>query len=173
MEIWDVYDRYKNITGKRILKSQKNELKNDEYELVVHLAIFNSNNELLIQKRQTSKERYPNLWDLTAGGHALAGESSEEAIKREVFEELGINIDFKSERPYFTINYDKGFDEIFIIHKDIDINDLKLQYEEVQNITWANREEVMQLIDEEKFIPYNKGFIELLFFQNYNRGVIQ
>ena len=172
MEIWDIYDKYKNITGKKILKSQKNDLKNDEYELVVHIAIFNKNDELLIKKRQSHRERYPNLWDLTAGGHVLAGETSEQAIEREVLEELGIRIDLKNERPYFTINYDNGFDEIFVIQEDIDINDLKLQYEEVQNITWANKQEVMQLIDDEKFIPYNKGFIELLFFQNYNRGVI-
>lgn len=173
MEIWDVYDRYRNITGKRILRTQKASLSEDEFEAVVHVAIFNSNNELLIQKRQSFKENYPNLWDITAGGHVIAGETSEEAIERELFEELGYKYDFSTERPYFTICYNFGFDDIYVINEDIDINNLKLEYDEVQNIVWANKEEVMQLIDEKKFIPYNKGFIELLFHQNYNRGVLE
>lgn len=173
MEVWDVYDKYKFITGKRILKTQKNNLKAGEYELVVHVAIFNNNNELLIQKRQSNIDRFPNLWDLSAGGHVLADETSEQAIERETFEEIGLHFNFSDERPYFTINYEKRFDDIYVINHDTDINDFKLEYDEVQNITWANKEEIMQLIDEEKFVPYNKGFIELLFFQNYKRGVIE
>lgn len=173
MEIWDVYDRYRNLTGKKILKTQRASLKAGEYETVVHVGIFNSDNELLIQKRQSFKETYPNLWDITAGGHVVSGETSEEAIERELFEELGYKYDFSLERPYFTINYKNGFDDIYVIKDDIEINNLKLQYEEVQNIVWATKEEVLQLIDENKFIPYNKGFIELLFHQNYNRGVLE
>ena len=75
----------------------------------MHVGIFNSDSELLIQKRQSFKETYPNLWDITAGGHVISGETSEEAIERELFEELGYKYDFSSERPYFTINYEKGY----------------------------------------------------------------
>ncbi len=56
MEVWDVYDKYRNITGKKILKSQRASLKIGEYETVVHVGIFNSDSELLIQKRQSFKE---------------------------------------------------------------------------------------------------------------------
>ena len=48
-----------------------------------------------------------------------------------------------------------------------------IQYEEVQNVTWANKEEIHQLIEEGKFIPYCTGFIDLLFFQKDSRGVIE
>lgn len=172
MEIWDAYDKYKNLTGRRVYK--EDDLKEDEYTLVVHLAIFNSENEMLIQKRQSTRERYPNLWDISTSGHVISGETSEEAIEREAFEELGYIHDFSEDRPYMTFNYSKKFGDVYIVTDELlDINNLKLQYEEVQNITWASKEEIFQLIEEEKFIPYSQGFIELLFFNKEKRGIIK
>lgn len=174
METWDIYDKYRNFTGKIVLRNDEHLLEDGDYGLVVHVAIFNSNNEMLIQKRQTTKTMYPNLWDISAGGHSISGETSEEAIERELFEEIGYQYDFSNQRPHFTINYDDGFGDVYIIHdEDTDINTLKLQYEEVQNIAWASKEEILQLIDEGKFIPYQNGFIELIFNMSNQRGVIK
>lgn len=174
MEIWDVYDHNRNLTGKKVLRGDPNNLKEGEYGLVVHVAIFNSEGEMLIQKRQSSRDRFPNLWDISAGGHSIAGETSQEAIAREASEELGYTKhDFLNDRPYMTINYIDGFGDVYIVIDDeLDINDLRLQKEEVQSVTWANREEVLQLIEEGKFIPYCSGFIELLFFNKNKRGLI-
>lgn len=58
----------------------------------VALFIINSQNEVLLQKRSASKKMWPNLWDISAGGHVLAGEFGFEAIIREIKEELGSNI---------------------------------------------------------------------------------
>lgn len=175
MELWDVYDIDRNKTGKIVAKNElKSPLQDNEYGMVVDVAIFNSNNEMLIQKRQTTKSKYPNLWDISAGGHALAGESSQEAIERELFEELGYRYDFSEERPYFTINYKKDFGDIYILNIDnIDLSDLKIQVDEVQNVTWATKDEILQLIEENKFIPYCSGYIELLFLQREKRGLIK
>jgi isopentenyl-diphosphate delta-isomerase len=56
----------------------------------VHILILTSGGELLIQKRTTSKDRYPGYWDISAGGHVHVGESYEAAARRELMEELGI-----------------------------------------------------------------------------------
>ena len=111
---------------------------------------------------------------ISAGGHSIQGETSEEAIAREALEELGYNShDFSNDRPYLTINYDDGFGDVYIVIDDeLDINQLRLQKEEVQCVTWANKNEVLQLIEEGKFIPYCPGFIELLFFNKDKRGLI-
>lgn len=173
MEILDVYDKYRNLTGKRILKNQYSELKKDEYTLLAYVAIFNSENEMLIQKRNAELDRHPNLWDISASGHVLYGESSDEAIERKLFEELGYEHNFIEDRAYLTINYDKSYCDVFIINYDIDVNELRLNYDKVQNVTWATKDEILQLIDEEKFIPYDDSFIELLFFNKEKRGVIK
>ena len=128
---------------------------------------------MLIQKRQSTRNRFPNLWDISAGGHSISGETSKEAIQREAYEELGYIHDFSNDRPYLTINYDDGFGDVYLLNdENLDINDLRLQKEEVQSVTWANKNEIMQLINEEKFIPYCTGFIELLFFNQNKRGLI-
>ena len=104
MQIVDVYDKYKNLTGKKILKNQYNELDEGEYTLFTYVAIFNDENEMLIQKRQDSLDRHPNLWDISASGNVISGETSDEAIERKLYEELGHKHKFLDDAAYFTIN---------------------------------------------------------------------
>ena len=47
---------------------------------------------MLIQKRAHEKKAWPDLWEVSAGGSALAGEDSWQAAEREVFEELGLKL---------------------------------------------------------------------------------
>lgn len=57
---------------------------------VVHLHIFNDAGELYLQKRAMSKDIQPGKWDTAVGGHVDYGERVEEALRREVREELGV-----------------------------------------------------------------------------------
>ncbi len=57
---------------------------------VVHLHVFNSRGELFLQRRPCWKDIQPGKWDTAVGGHVDYGESAEEALRREVREELGI-----------------------------------------------------------------------------------
>jgi len=172
MEILDVYDKYRNLTGKRILKNQYKDLKENEYTLHSYVAVFNQENEMLIQKRNSELEKYPNLWDISASGKTISGEATEDSMERMLIEELGYKNSFLENRPYLTINYEKNFCDVYIINDDIDINKLRLNYEKVQNVTWATKDEIFQLIDEGKFVPYEHSFIGLLFFNKDTRGVI-
>ena len=64
---------------------------------VVHLHVFNSKGEVYLQKRPEWKDIQPGKWDTAVGGHIDYGETPEEALTREVREELGIT-DFIPER---------------------------------------------------------------------------
>ena len=68
---------------------------------VVHVLVFNKKGELLLQKRALSKDVAPGKWDTSVGGHMNPGESTLEAAKREMEEELGI----KNCKPAFLYTY--------------------------------------------------------------------
>jgi isopentenyl-diphosphate delta-isomerase type 1 len=79
-------------TGKVIGKATRSECHSGSKMLhpVIHLHIFNANGDLLLQKRAMTKDIQPGKWDTSVGGHVDYGETVEEALFREVHEELGI-----------------------------------------------------------------------------------
>ncbi len=68
---------------------------------VVHLHIFNSRGDLYLQRRPAWKDIQPNRWDTAVGGHVDFCESVDQALLREVREELGI-CDFE---PHHIASY--------------------------------------------------------------------
>ena len=48
----------------------------------IYCFIFNENEEVLLQRRSKYKKMWPNLWDVTVGGHVLSGEFGREALIR-------------------------------------------------------------------------------------------
>ncbi len=118
---------------------------------------------MLIQRRQPFKEGWPDKWDVSVGGSAIAGETAGEAATRELGEELGLRIDLSGVRPHLTVNFPQGFDDYFLVEKDVELSELKLQYEEVQDAKWATKDEILAMIADGTFIPFRTALIELLF----------
>ncbi len=70
------------------------------------------------------------------------------------------------------MNFNNGFDDIYLIEQDVDINELSLQYEEVQKVKWASKEEIFSMIDSGEFIPYYQSLIQLFFDARKKYGAI-
>ena len=170
MELWDVYDENRIKTGRTMVRGEP--FKEGDYHIVANVCVFNSDAKMLIQQRQPFKEGWSNMWDITAGGSAVAGDSSRDAAERETMEEIGLEIDLKGVHPKITITIDNCFNDFYVITQDVDISSLKLQYEEVQAVKWADAEEIKSLIAENKFIPYHTGFIDLLFHFRTRTGTL-
>lgn len=151
-EFWDVYDKDRQWTRRQ--HKRGNKMEQGDYHLAVHVCIFNSKNQILIQQRQPFKEDWANMWDLTVGGSALAGETSYQAAEREVFEEIGVELDLKDVRPRFTINFTDGFADVYLVEAELDLNTLNLQKEEVKAVKWVDKEEVLKMQEQGEFIPY-------------------
>lgn len=169
MEIWDLYDRDRIPTGETHQRGKP--LPQGRYHMVVHVVIFNTKGEMLIQQRQPFKEGWPNLWDVTVGGSAVAGDSSRTAAEREVLEEIGLPLDLSGEQPRLTVPFDCGFDDIYTLVMDVDISTLRLQESEVQAVKWADEAEILAILSDGRFIPYHRAFIELLFALKDSRGL--
>ena len=170
MECFDLYDDNRRPLGKTIERGEKPGP--GENRMVIHVSIFNSKGELLIQQRQSTKRNWPDLWDVSVGGCVVGGETSQMGAERELFEELGLKHDFSNTRPHMTINFQNGFDDHYFLIKDVDLKDIKLQESEVQDYKWATKAEVEKLFDEGRFVPYIKEFILALFGLKDIRGAI-
>lgn len=169
MEKWDLYDKYRVKTGKTAKRGEP--FNSDEFHLVVHICIINSNNELLIQQRQPFKEGWPNMWDITVGGSAHAGETSNVAAERELFEEIGYKTDLSDARPIFTVNFKRGFDDYYVVEANINLEKLILQEAEVKCVKWASRDEIIESIRDGNFIPYHLSVIDMIFDMKNGNGV--
>lgn len=159
VEFWDIYTKDREKTGE--LHQRGIEMKPGEYHLAVHVCILNSKNQLLIQQRQPFKKGWSNMWDLSVGGSAVAGDISAMAAEREIFEELGLKVDLSNTRPFFTMNFSDGFDDYYIIRMDVELSELTLQEEEVQKVRWADKEEVLKMQEQGIMIPY--WFLDRIF----------
>ena len=171
MELWDVYDINRNKTGQTAVRGEG--LPEGGYHLVVHVCILGSDGRMLIQQRQPFKHGFSNMWDVSCGGSALSGETSAQAAMREAFEEIGVKLDLNGVRPHYSVSFDEGYDDWYVVKADPDISSLKLQYEEVQAVRWADEDEIFAMMDSGAFIPYFKGFIFTIFRTADQYGAIR
>jgi len=149
MEILDIYDDDGKLTGKTIIRGDKSvSLSENEHIALSVIFIENSEGKFLIQK--TSKEKGGEF--SSTGGHVESGETPLEAIKREVNEELGIDIIKDNIEEIGYILYDMPIRYIYYIKKDIDINKVKLQKEEVDYVNFMNKEEIEELINNNEML---------------------
>ena len=109
---------------------------------VVHVLVFNDNGELLLQKRSMSKDVAPGRWDTSVGGHVNAGESLEDAVKRETEEELGIT-SFTPEFLYTYIHSNDYETELVCTYSCIHTGDIIFQEDEIDEVRAWEGDEIM------------------------------
>lgn len=162
MELWDLYTKDREKLAETMVRGAPHPA--GKYRLVVHIAIFNRRGQMLIQQRQADKFGWPSMWDISASGSVITGETSSMAAERELGEELGLSIPFSNRRPALTVHFPDGMGDVFLVEQDVNLCDLVLQKEEVQAVRWADEEEILKMIEEDSFIPYQAHFIGLLFY---------
>lgn len=144
MELLDIYDDNGNLTGRQIVRGDKTvKLSKDEHIALSVIFIENDNNEFLIQK--TSKEKGGEF--SSTGGHVDSGETPLVSIKREVKEELGINVDKDNIISYGYLLYDMPLRYLYYLKKNINISDIKVQKEEVEYVEYMSVDKINKLID--------------------------
>lgn len=144
-EYTDLYDENKNLTGEKLFREKGTKLivPKGRYSVVVLVFIENSKGEFLFQ--MTSK-RKKNVW-ATTGGHVKSGQTSKEAVIEEIKEELGIDINEDEVKLFKTYKYDDAFKDVFYIKKDIDINSLTYEKDEVEYVKYLTKDEILDLIN--------------------------
>lgn len=170
METWDLYDKDRQPLHRTVTRGAP--LSPGTYHQVVHVCVFHPDGRLLIQQRQPFKSGWSNLWDITVGGSAVAGETSRQAAEREVREEIGLALDLSDVRPILSVNFAQGFDDFYLVRSAPEPAALRLQPEEVQAARWAELPEILAMREAGTFIPYQPDFLRLLFALNQKADLL-
>ncbi len=143
-EFVDVYDENKVKTGKIINRNDKDKLSENEFTLSVHCWIVNSKNEILITQRNRNLNR-GGMWEDTHGG-VKTGETSLEGMIRELKEELGINIEENELILVKTLKRKKVFRDCYVVFKDILVDSINFNDDEVMACKFVSIEEFKEII---------------------------
>lgn len=161
MELLDVLDENGNKTG--VTKTKEEIYKTGEWFRSVHIWIINDDNELLLQRRSLNKTTYPNLWAVSVSGHVVAGETSMEAVIREIKEEIDIDITIDQCEYLFTIRrqnifdncINRVYDDNYLVRLNIDVNNAKIQQTELNEIRYFNIDNLKIMLEnrDPHFVP--------------------
>ncbi|MDR0889529.1 MAG: NUDIX domain-containing protein [Oscillospiraceae bacterium] len=134
MEFWDIYDAERKMLPRKHRRGMQ--LARGEFHIVVSVWVYNSKKELLLTKRAPQKESFPNLWENT-GGSAVSGETSLQAIARELREETGIHA---GEEEFILLDSSRersSFYDTYLLCKDVAIADTVMQAGETCEARWV------------------------------------
>ncbi len=149
MEYLDIYNDQGIKTGRKIIRGDKSvQLSKNEHIAISVIFIENEKNEFLIQK--TSKEKGGEY--SSTGGHVDSGETPLEAILREVKEELGITLKKEEIKEYGYLLFDMPLRYLFYCKKDISMEEITIQEEEVESIEYMTASQIEKLIKENKML---------------------
>ena len=157
MEYLQVFDKDKNKLEEKVGRDEKYNLPEDKYFMIVLIFIENEEGKFLLQK--TSPARHSCM--ATTGGHVTYGDDALKTVVKECKEELGVDMDANEITHICTSVFKNCFLEIFYTKKELDVNELVLQEEEVESVNWYTNEEIQEFIKNNEFResniePYNK-----------------
>lgn len=152
-EILDLYDNNFNKINKTIIR-RVDEIPKNTNIMMSYVLIKNNDKYLLEQATERNEYR----WAIP-GGHVLSNENAEQGLRRELKEELGLeNIGFKH-IDTIKYPYNNYIFNIYLIENEIDISKLVFQPDEVLQVKWYSKSEILKLISEEKI---SRGYAYIL-----------
>lgn len=140
-EIVQIVDSENRETG---VTSRAEMRKNNLIHRATYILVFNQKGELFIQKRTMTKDVFPGLWDIAAGGVVQAGESYDLSAKRELKEELGVESETLQHR--FDYYYDTEKNKVWgRVYTCIHEGPFTLQAEEIDEGKFLSIDDIFTL----------------------------
>ncbi|MDE5563184.1 MAG: NUDIX hydrolase [Clostridiales bacterium] len=160
MEIWDAYNcNFEKVEGKQLVRGVK--IEDGLFHLVCDILVKHTDGTYLLMQRDYRKS-YGGMWEATAGGSALAGETPLECAVRELREETGIVASELTEVGQVIDDKVHCIFVEFLCVTDWDKDNITLQEWETIAYKWVSREELVGMKRDQLVTERMQNFIDEL-----------
>ncbi len=159
-EFVDIYDANRIFTGKSVPRKNAH-MAAGEFVLYILAVVQDAQGRYLITRRSLDKAWAPGSWEVTGGG-VLAGETPDQAVVREVREEVGLDVTGQALEPFFSyenIDLELGDNYIVDMYKfqlDVNKDDVVLQNSEAIDCMFATWNDICALAEAGKFLHFER-----------------
>lgn len=162
MEKWDAYDSdFKKIDGKILIRGEEKYIPDGVYHLVCDILVKHTDGSYLLMKRDYRKH-YGGMWEATAGGSALIGETPLQCAIRELKEETGIEtLVLTKVGTEFNDKTHSVYVE-FLCVTNWEKTNIKMQDGETIDYKWVNREDLTAMSKNELVTERMQKYIDEL-----------
>ena len=143
MEFNDIYNEHRQLPGRLHRRGSRG--RKGEYGLVVCVWVYDGLGNILMTKRAPGKT-FAGTWE-NSGGGALAGESSLQAIVRELYEETGIAAAPEEFELIDTTRDSIAFYDHYCLRRQIPIEQIVLQPGETCDVKWVSIDEIYKMVE--------------------------
>jgi isopentenyldiphosphate isomerase len=141
-------------TGEILSRAEVHRL--GKHHRAVHLYIFNSRNEVLLQRRSLTVDHFPGRFGISVTGHVSAGEYSADTVRREVQEELGMDgsrlkidflFSFYQEAVLNETYIDRQFNDVYVTGADVDPASIDFDRSEVTEVRFVPFDSFRRMVE--------------------------
>ena len=143
MELWDAYDaNLHQIEGTTLVRGEL--IPVGLFHLVCDVIVRHTDGSYLLMQRDPRKP-WGGMWEATAGGSALAGETPPECAARELREETGIPAENLTQIGVVVSGKTRAIYVEFLCVTGGDKGAVTLQEGETAGFKWVSREELLAM----------------------------
>jgi len=152
MELFDILDKDGKPTG--LTAAKGTQLQGGHFYLGIHVYIYNSSMEFLLQQRSYDKAFLPGGWEVVLE-HAIAGETSKECAVRGIKEEVGLCIHesdvlFTGRMIWEECNH---IMDVYFVKADFNVDELTLERGKVIGAKFVSKEQILEHVSEICYRP--------------------
>ena len=146
VEYNDVYNANRRPTGRVHLRGTP--WKPGEYGYVVCVWVYDGEGKVLLTRRAPEKS-FPGTWE-NSGGAVKAGETSRQAVARELWEETGIRAAEEEFQLLETGREGNIHYDYYCLRRNTPLSEIKLLPGETDGVQWATFQQVREMIEQKK-----------------------
>ncbi|MCH5154820.1 MAG: NUDIX hydrolase [Clostridiales bacterium] len=160
MEIWDAYDKnFNKIEDFTIIRGEV--IPDGMFHLVCDILVRHADGTYLLMQRDRNKT-HGGMWEATAGGSALLGETPIDCAKRELLEETGISAQELTEVGTVVSEDTHSIYVEFLCVTNCEKHSITLQEGETIAYKWVTRNELIGMDKDRLLTERMQKFIKEL-----------